>query len=147
MYKIKQSVINKRKRGPFLVALYVIGLATLFSFPSQEEGFDWVRFSFIFGITGIVAIGSNILGTKRFLKYALSHEVTITNDGLKSKELDRYNVLPWENITQVKQKLKSGKLSKLSLKTSTGTVDLTNYENLDSLALELKRYIKSDLWQ
>lgn len=147
MYKIRQSVINKRKRGPFYVAFYVIGLAVLFSLPSQGEDFNWISFSLIFGITGVIAVGSNIVGTKRFLKYALNHEVTVTKEGLTSTGLDTYTVLPWDKVTQVKQKFKSGKLSKIVLKTPEGTIDLTIYDDLDKLAMELKQFIKQNLWK
>jgi hypothetical protein len=147
VYKISQSVINKRKRGPFIVALYVIGLATLFSLPSKGEDFDWLGFAFIFGITGVIAVGSNILGTKRFLAFAKNHEIHILKEGLKSIEQDGYNVLPWASVTGVKQKLKNDNVIKLVLKTSSGSLELSNYDKLNELSLGLKQYIKTDLWK
>ncbi|ARD21384.1 hypothetical protein [Shewanella japonica] len=147
MYKISQSVINKRKRSPFFVALYVIGLATLFSLPSKGAGFDWVRFTFIFGITGVLAVGSNILGTRRFLAFTKNHEIHLLKEGLKSIEQDGYNVLPWENVTEVKQKIKGGKVIKLVLKASSGSIDLSSYGKLDELSSALKQYVKTELWK
>ncbi|MCE0496218.1 hypothetical protein [Vibrio salinus] len=147
MYKIKQSVINKRKRSPYFTALYVTGFAIVCYLLTQGEEFDWIGFSFVFGLTGILSVGANLVGSKRFIKYALNHAIIVTNEGLKIKNPDTYSILPWENVTQVKQKLKSGQVSKLSLRTSESSIDLTNYEQLDKLVLELKQFIKPEVWK
>lgn len=147
MYKIKQSVINKRKRGPYFVALYVVALAAVFSFPALGEDFDWIGFSFIFGLTSVVAVGANLAGSKRFITYALNHEIIISTEGLKIIDPDSYCVLPWNNVTHVKQRLKSGHVSRLSIYTANGCIDLTNYEQLDKLALGLKSFIDPSLWK
>lgn len=71
----------------------------------------------------------------------------MTAEGLKIKDADIYSVLLWSNLTQVEQNLKSGQVSSLSIHTSEGFIDLTNYEQLDKLALELKSFIEAELWK
>jgi hypothetical protein len=148
MYKISQKIINKRKRGPLIVLLYVFGLSVLFALSSEETGFDWLKFSLVFGVVGVFSAGSNFLGARRFLVYSDRHTVEITPEGLKSIEFDTYNILPWEKVVSIKQKLKGNKISKLILNTATsGSVDLSRYEKLESLSSELKKYINTSLWQ
>ncbi|GGK81011.1 hypothetical protein [Amphritea balenae] len=148
VYKIKQSELTKRKRGPFFVLLYVVVLAAIFSLPSYEEGFDWVGFLIVFGVTAVLAVGANALGAKRFLSFAKSHHIEITEDGLESKGLDTYETLPWSSVTRVKKSSKNGVITKLILKTAnSGSIDLSKYEQLDSIATNLKLHIKNELWQ
>ena len=59
VFKINQSVINKKKRSPLYVLLYISLLAALFSLPQKEQDFDWAKFLIIFGVVGAFSAGSN----------------------------------------------------------------------------------------
>ncbi|WCN09953.1 hypothetical protein [Marinomonas mediterranea] len=148
MYRISQKVISKKKRSPVFILLYVAALSAFFSLPQGGEGFDLVRFLVVFGFTAVLAAGSNYLGTRKFLKYAASHSVELTEKGLSSVEFDTSTTLPWDKVTAVNCKKKRGSVSKLVLKTSSsGALDLSRYDNLDELATELKSYVDSSLWK
>ena len=146
VFKINQSVINKKKRSPLYVLLYISLLAALFSLPQKEQDFDWAKFLIIFGVVGAFSAGSNFVGSRRFIKYAETHKVEITAEGIKSYETDSFAVMPWDSILSVKEKTKNGKITKLFIKTSSGKIDLSRYDNLELLVRELKRFLNPTLW-
>lgn len=147
MYKICPQTITKKKRSPVFISIYVLILAAVFSLPKADESFDWAKFAIIFGVTGLLSVGSNFVGTRKYMRYAEIHTIEVAAAGLKSYELDTVSVLPWSKVTSVKVKNKNGEVTKLTLKTSHGTIDLTQYENLPQLCNELKQFISPGLWR
>lgn len=113
MYKIKKSVINNRKRGPYFVALYFSALTAVCFLLTYGKDFNWISFSFIFGLTGVISVGANLIGSKHFIKYALKHELSVTTEGLKMQ----IHTLFCLGVTlfNVKQSLKSGQVLRLSI--------------------------------
>lgn len=110
------------------------------------KDFNWISFSFIFGLTGVISVGANLIGSKHFIKYALKHELNVTTEGLKIKDADSYTVLPWGNVIQRETKFEIWSSVK-AFYTSEGFIDLTCYEQLDKLALEIKSFIEAELWK
>ncbi|MES9912724.1 MAG: hypothetical protein ABW126_10060 [Candidatus Sedimenticola sp. 4PFRAG1] len=144
-FRISEKLLAKKRRGPILVAAYVSALALLLSLPVESDEFSWSSFVFVFGVTAIIASGSNYLGYRNFYKYSLHHKINVTEAGLLSHEGDTESLLKWEKVNDIIVKKGKSGVKKLVLCTSiTGKVDLTRYENLDQLCELVSNYVSAN---
>jgi len=148
-FRISKNILAKKRRGPLIVAAYVAALALLLSLPVENKEFSWDSFLIVFGVTAVLASGSNYIGYRSFYKYSIHHKIDVSEKGILSYEGDTESLLKWEKVNDVI--VKNGKLGvkKFMLCTSiTGKVDLSRYENLDQLHELVKKYVsmnKNDL--
>ena len=146
-FKISPHIIASKKRSPYFVLLYVGFLAGLFAMLTYSSDFDWTQFTIIFGAAAIIAIRSNYKGTRDYIKYANTHKILILPKGMVSYDGDLESLMRWDKIIKVSIKSNSKGIKKIILKTkSSDKVNLSHYENLDELNMQLKKYLDPQLW-
>ena len=133
-FRISKELLAKKRRGPLLILIYVAVLALLLSLPVENKEFSWDKFLIVFGITALIAAGSNYAGYRSFYKYAQHHKINVSKAGLLSFEGDTESLLKWDKVDEIIVKRGKSGIKKLLLSTSrTGKIDLSRYENLDHL--------------
>ena len=146
-FKISPHIIASKKRSPYLVFVCISFLAGLLAMLTYSSDFDWTQFTIIFGVTAIVSTRGNYKGTRDYIKYANTHKILILPKGMVSYEGDFESLMLWDKIIKVSIKSNSKGIKKIILKTmSSDTVDLSHYENLDVLNMQLKKYLDPQIW-
>ena len=147
-FKISEKEVIRRKYiVPIQMSmpiLFLLGLAWIQE-KSQEEFFLVMK---IFGVILIVMLTVNWIFTKKFVKFSETHELRINSLGIVFSDNLGKNTVSWNIITKVIINEKNKKIKKIFLELDNGTlIQLSIYENLDLLNLELKKYLNEDVWK
>lgn len=147
-FKVSKHEIFKKKRWPFLVILIMACIATFFAFPIDNEQFNWLLFFKTFGLGSVMGVAFSGFDAFTFIKFSNSHSIETSSEGLKSHRRGAVTLISWDIVTSVKLNSKKNNIHTLLLTTKElGKIDLSIYEKLDVLNLELKVYLDNSLWK
>ena len=90
----------------------------------------------------------NLKSRYDFLAYSKCHYIEVIEEGLVSHEVDMKETMTWDKVKWINVKKTNDEIKLIQLKTLHGnTADLSRYENVDCLCLELTKYVNKSLWK
>jgi len=143
----KKEVIRRKYIVPIQMSIPILLFLGLVwtQQKSQEEFFLVMK---ILGFIVMVILTVNWIFTKKFIKFSKIHELEINSLGMIFSDNLGKNRVYWNSITKIIINEKSKKIKKIFLELDNGTlIQLSIYENLDLLNLELKKYLKEEIWK
>ena len=143
----KKEVIRRKYIVPIQMSIPILLFLGLVwtQQKSQEEFFLVMK---ILGFIVMVILTVNWIFTKKFIKFSKIHELEINSLGMIFSDNLGKNTVSWNIITKVIINEKNKKIKKVFLEIDNGTlIQLSIYENLDLLNLELKKHLNEDVWK
>ncbi|OCH22533.1 hypothetical protein [Aliivibrio sp. 1S128] len=145
-FKIANKLTKHKYLSPAIVLLTWPILISIGSFLLGDL-IDLKHLSYVVLFSAMPAF-INYRGRAAFLKYASTHFIEVTENGLISYEPDTEEIMKWDNIKLIKVKQSRGQIKSIKLVTPNSmTVDLSRYDDLDGLCCELKRFVELSRWK
>lgn len=148
-FKITKNAVLKRKYTPIYTILYTIVLVFLILFPHfyQKQEVDWTQV-IIFSLIMPIAAGASIFGAYRDIKEMKLLSLEVKDEGIYLYSPQGILILPFEIIKTIKLKYKNNEIKKFIVKTNEGkTADYSDFDNLNILNNELKKYLNKEIWK
>ena len=151
-FKISSHIIARRKRTPYFILIYFAFIAGLLSILDNDNNIDWTTTIAILSVAAIIFTRTSYMGTQDYIKYTNIHRILILPKGFVFCEGELEALIEWGKIIKVSIKSNSKGIKKVILKIRSSDevdlsrLDLSHYENLDELNIELKKYLDPQLW-
>ena len=81
------------------------------------------------------------------IKMIKNQILTINEDGLSINNIDLNLMVPWDKIDTIKIKNRKNRLKEIKIFTNLRGFDLSHFENLESINMELKKYLDDSKWK
>ena len=140
-FKVPDSYIAKKRKSPYLYALFGVFIALLIT---AKSDFAW--FSCLIGIVFIFFLfGTSWYRLKKEISELTEHELEINSDNLIFHNKGVVTTVELSQISRLVIDIKKGNVRSLNIKLANSPYQrLLPYENLNGLAEELKAHIPQD---
>lgn len=151
-FKISKDGISKRRNKPVYSIIFAIIMVLFIILPNifQKEEIDWVQVIIFTSIVPFVA-GASIFGAYKDIQEMRELILEIKDDGIYLYMPQGISILPFEIIKSVNLKYKDNEIKKFILKSNGGkngerTDNYSDFENLNELNNQLKKYLDKNIW-
>ena len=141
-FKISSKTISKRKRIPAIILAFFILVIVLLMIPDYSEDFELDILIMILSLSAIISAGASYGGYRSFLKGAQEHYLEVNQEGLCFHGSEAETLIRWDRITDMDIKRNKRSIKKITLKSTSVKIDLSDYEMPDKLEAILAQFIK-----
>ena len=144
----KKEILRKKYIVPIFILLPFMALTLLVIFLPKQNEVDLIKILFILASIAFLTFTITIYITYKFIQFSKVHKIQIHSKGISFFNNNIETFLPWNKITKVNLKGQESNIKKLSLQIEpSNLIELSIYTNLETLNLELKKYLNTDLWK